>query len=153
MRLLLIVASVMALCALLYAGEQFMDNGNGTVKDARTGLVWQKCSAGLALPGCTGEFAWMKWDAAMQYCADLSLAGKKWRLPTVDELKAIVDVARAQPAVDAEAFPNTKASNYWSSSYLVSNMSFACHVLFLNGDVYLNADSLDNYVRCVADEQ
>jgi hypothetical protein len=143
----------MALCALLYAGERFIDNGNGTVKDAGTGLVWQKCSAGLAPLECSGEFVRMKWDAAMQYCADLSLAGKKWRLPTVDELKAVVDVARAEPAVDASSFPNTKGSNYWSSSYLVSNMSFALHVLFLSGDVYLNADTLDNYVRCVADEQ
>jgi hypothetical protein len=151
MRLLFIAASVMALCALLYAGGQFIDDGNGTVRDVRTGLVWQKCSAGLRSPECSGEFEQMKWDDAMQYCAALSLAGKKWRLPGIDELKTIVDVSRHEPAIDSEAFPNTKASNYWSSSHLVSNTSFACHILFLNGDVYYNADTLDNYVRCVAD--
>ena len=41
-----------------------------------------------------------------------------WRLPTVKELSALVDagVPYPGPAIDAEFFPNTVPSTYWSSS-------------------------------------
>ncbi|NBU99082.1 MAG: hypothetical protein EBS19_12885 [Spirochaetia bacterium] len=34
------------LCASLL-GAPYADNGNGTITDSATGLIWQKCSAGL----------------------------------------------------------------------------------------------------------
>ena len=46
MRIMLMVATVLILVAGLYAAGTYVDNGNGTVTDTKTGLVWQKCSAG-----------------------------------------------------------------------------------------------------------
>jgi formylglycine-generating enzyme required for sulfatase activity len=62
-------------------GSASVDNGNGTVTDIETKLMWQKKTAGP-----------MTWDAAMPYCSDLSLAGyTDRRLPTLDELETLAD--------------------------------------------------------------
>jgi hypothetical protein len=55
----------------------YTDNGNETVSDLSTGLMWQKIS----------DFQLYKWQSAMDYCDGFNLAGyDDWRLPEVDEL-------------------------------------------------------------------
>ena len=60
------------LCALaLPAWAAFTDNGNGTITDTTTGLVWDKCSRGQVWdnttpPGtCTGAASTHTWAAAL----------------------------------------------------------------------------------------
>ena len=85
----------------------FTDNGDGTVTDNTTGLMWQKQDDGVR----------RTWDQALEYCKGLSLGGHSdWRLPTVKELQSIVDYAKHNPAIDTMFFPDTKASVYWSST-------------------------------------
>jgi len=56
---------------------QMIDNGNGTVTDSRTGLMWLKQSHPV-----TGE-ASMSWKEAMLWAAGLNFAGyNDWRLPS-----------------------------------------------------------------------
>jgi hypothetical protein len=62
-----------------YAGIPFafQDNGNGTVTDLNTGLMWQQ----------TPDSMKPTWYGAQQYAENLTLAGyTDWRLPTVKEL-------------------------------------------------------------------
>jgi len=62
---------------------RFKDNGDGTVTDEKTGLMWQK-----------GENARMSWYDALKYCQDLKLAGySDWRLPNIKELNTILDLS------------------------------------------------------------
>ena len=62
----------------------FTDNGDGTVTDTATGLMWQKDTQG-------GQ---MDWDSAITYCENLSLAGHSdWYLPDLDELKSLIDTS------------------------------------------------------------
>lgn len=77
-----------------------------TVRDNRTGLVWQR-TATVQLVGAA---------AAASYCQNLSLGGVSsgWRLPRLKELQTLVDV-RSQPLIDAAAFPGAQGG-YWSSS-------------------------------------
>ena len=95
--------------ALLFCGEsfaEFIDNGDGTVTDTSTELMWQQETASA-----------MNWEAAIVYCEGLSLAGHNdWRLPTIKELASIVDLAKYNPAIDTGYFPNTVSSYYWSST-------------------------------------
>ena len=79
----------------------YINNGNGTVTDIETKLMWQQGTDNVT----------MDWDDAKTYCRDLSLAGyKDWRLPTKDELKSLEGVRLIV------YFPNTKAEFYWSST-------------------------------------
>ena len=74
-----------------YGRNHFTDNGDGTVNDAATGLMWQKGEAPKA----------MKWKAALSYCSTLDAGGySDWRLPNVKELQSLVDYGRAPEAAD-----------------------------------------------------
>ena len=79
-----------------YGANQFQDNGDGTVTDLATGLMWQQTDDGVA----------RNWEDALSYAENLSLAGHgDWRLPDAHELQSIVDYQRSMqftgsPAID-----------------------------------------------------
>lgn len=107
-----------------YGRNHFMDNGDGTVTDAATGLIWQQADSGKDLD----------WAAALAYAATLRLAGHSdWRLPNAKELQSIVDYARAPDKTASAAidpvFRTTAIRNeagqtdypcYWTSTSHVS---------------------------------
>lgn len=141
---------VLLYCASLW-GAPFTDNGNGTVTDSATGLVWQKCSYGQNTTSCSGSASTLIWSSAITYCEGLTLGGRSdWRLPNVNELRSIVDYTKSTVlAVDTTAFPNTQSGNYWSSSTYGLNTPNAWGIGFLDGKVEFNGKPADNYVRCV----
>ena len=103
----------------------FTDNGNNTVTDETTGLIWQK----------TDNDTTPTWQQALEYCNGLTLGdNKNWRLPNIKELESIVDVTLHSPASD-QVF-NTKASRYWSASSCASSPDSAWVVDFVSGFVY-----------------
>ncbi len=121
------------------SSQRFSDNGDGTVTDKRTGLVWQQQDDGNK----------RNWNSASRYCAQLSLSGRNnWRLPSLDELAGIVDESRQNPAI-APIFTGTKSSHYWSSSPSTGFNRFAWFVNFFSGDGLNNYKTDDYYVRCV----
>jgi len=72
---------------------RYSDNGDGTVTDNRTGLIWMKNA------NCTGRRG-MSWINAMRWAAELAHGrcgirdGSRkgdWRLPTVEEWHAMLD--------------------------------------------------------------
>ena len=84
----------------------FKDNGNGTVTDRLTGLVWQKADGGE-----------MTWEKAKAYAADLKLGGRDdWRLPTSMELFAVLNQGMHGPALDTAVFTRSEARYWWSDS-------------------------------------
>jgi hypothetical protein len=74
-----------------------------------------------------------------------------WRLPTPGELQSIVDysVATPGPTIDANWFPNTQGSVFWSSSPYVGNPAAAWSVRFSYGNVVSNFRTDTYYVRLV----
>lgn len=65
--------------------EGFIDNGDGSITDSRTGLVWLK-DAGRRVASR---------KKAVEYCAHLSACGRSdWRLPTVKEFKTMITALR-----------------------------------------------------------
>ena len=90
---------------------RFTDNGDDTMTDNLTGLMWTKDAN---LPGATKT-----WQEALDYCNNLTLAGySDWRLPNVNELESLVNVNEADSAawLIVQGFTNVQASNYWSST-------------------------------------
>lgn len=117
----------------------FVDNGNGTVTDNKTGLMWQQ-----------GEGGSMSWDKAISYCEGLTLGGNSdWRLPNSKELESLTDDTRYSPAIDTAFFPNAHASVHWSSTTVSEHEVGAWSVLFGYGDVVIYDKVNYSYVRCV----
>jgi hypothetical protein len=80
---------------------RFVDNKDGTVTDACTGLMWQKDTADVNGDGSIGNGDRLNWQEALKYCDSLDFAAHgDWRLPNVRELLSIVDYGRANPAID-----------------------------------------------------
>ncbi|MDV7145447.1 DUF1566 domain-containing protein [Tropicimonas sp. TH_r6] len=106
-----------------YGVNDFTDNGDGTVTDASTGLMWTQGDSGEA----------MSWEEALKWAqtanAESYLGYSDWRLPNVKELQILVDYTRSPSTSDSAAidpvFETTEITNeagekdygwYWSST-------------------------------------
>jgi hypothetical protein len=88
--------------------NSLVDNGDGTVTDTVSGLMWQQ-----------DESRTMSWEEALDYCETLELAGyDDWRLPNRNELQSIVDDETYNPSIDTLFFPGAMTFSYWSSTTL-----------------------------------
>ncbi|TGL72607.1 DUF1566 domain-containing protein [Leptospira kmetyi] len=126
------------------------DNGDSTVTDVNTGLIWAQCSAGLSGSSCTGTATSLNWTNALLACNSLSLGGRVWRLPSVNELRSLTDLSLANPTVNTSYFPNTMSSNYWTST-TYTNPTEAWVIQFGSGNIVMNYTKGGTaYTRCVA---
>lgn len=83
----------------------FNINGNATVTDTITGLMWQQTDGGE-----------MTIEDAVVYCNNLTLAGfSDWRLPNAHESFSILNHQFTNPAIDAGVFAVTAAEYWWTS--------------------------------------
>jgi hypothetical protein len=114
----------------------FVVNGDGTVTDPLTGLVWQQTLG-------TNDYSQAD---GVAYCAGLTLAGGGWHLPTITELESIVD-RRYSPTIDPTAFPSTPPAGFWSSS--VASGGNGWLVTFYGGYSSYDDTSATGRVRCV----
>lgn len=108
------------------------DNGNGTVTDKLTGLVWLKS------PAC---FKPQSWDNAILAVSKLAsgVCGLKdgstpgqWRLPTVLELRSLVETDSPLKLVK-EPFPEVKLEKYWTANTFAGNPKNAWYVYTYQG--------------------
>jgi hypothetical protein len=125
----------------------YRDNGDGTVTDLNTGLMWQQ---GDGQNGTDYPPGYRTWQQAVDYCAGLDLANHSdWRLPSVEELTSLTSIGRFDPSIDTQYFPQCRSGHYWSSSTYVYNPAYAWLVYFYNGVVSAHFKTYYNYVRCV----
>jgi hypothetical protein len=124
----------------------YTDNGDGTVTDNVTGLMWQK-----TLP-VTSPPPEQNWNDANATCKALRLAGfDSWRLPSAIELLSIVDYGKANPPIDQSVFPNTPTLPFWTSSTTPTAGFTYWVVLFDDGRTIPQASLAQtySYARCV----
>ena len=115
-----------------YGNNDFHDNGDGTITDRATGLMWSRADSG------TG----MNWEAALAWVqarnAEKYLGHADWRLPNVKELHSILDYTRSPLTTHSAAidpvFRCTQITNeigeadypyFWSSTTHASVMGGA----------------------------
>jgi hypothetical protein len=119
---------------------RFKDNGDHTVTDLSTGLMWYR-----------RETAAMGWKEALAFCEGLAAAGHTdWRLPNMKELQTIVNDGTQSPAIDRVYFPGCRPLIYWSSTTNAKHPEFAWYVDFDDGHVYGSGlKTREYYVRAV----
>ncbi|MCD6296546.1 MAG: DUF1566 domain-containing protein [Deltaproteobacteria bacterium] len=89
--------------------KRFIDNGDGTITDLYSNLMWLKSPKQVAV----------KYDDAIEYCEKLKLKDYEgWRLPTVQEWRAIMDKTRKNPSLPpGHPFVNIPTqTGYWSKT-------------------------------------
>ena len=138
------LAFMLCLTGLVMSGTAFaercVDNGDGTVTDNSTRLMWQKAGAGP-----------MNWDAAMSYASGLSLGEySDWRLPSKAELLGLSKSPCRNMMVVVGDW-------YWSSTPSYTYTGFymkGAWVVYFNGDnVADDYKSSRYFVRAVREAQ
>ena len=130
-----------------WPSPRFTDNGDGTVTDNLTGLIWLKNA------NCGGT---MTWANALTYCHTLSSGScglsdgsveGDWRLPNRRELLSLIDDGRSDPALPSgHPFTGVLSSYYWSSTAFAFGTSLAWSVYLFVGSVNGIEKSDTNYV-------
>ena len=132
----------------------YTDNGNGTVTDTATALMWDRCSQGQSGASCaTGAIIFMPWSAALTAAVTANTANYKgfndWRLPNKNEMESIVDITMfPQPTLNLTAFPappnagQGQSLSYWSSTSIGAG-SNAWSPSFFDGN-FLGSFKSDN---------
>lgn len=99
---------------IAWPSPRFTDNGDGTVTDGLTGLLWEQKPSTKTLA----------WEDAVSYCARLSVGGRgDWRLPNFTELQSLMNAGVLAPArwLVKEGFDDLLNGFYWSSTTYAPN--------------------------------
>ncbi|MEO8343901.1 MAG: DUF1566 domain-containing protein [Gallionella sp.] len=103
--------------------EQFKDNGDGTLTDNQSKLIWMRCSLGQVWSGatCTGAPRTYIWQSAKDEAGRLNQQGgyaghSDWRVPQIFELAMIVERQCSNPRTNLALFPETPASYFWTAT-------------------------------------
>ncbi|MCG6167106.1 Lcl C-terminal domain-containing protein [Leptospira sanjuanensis] len=136
----------------------FTDLNDGSVRDNRTGLVWQKCSIGQVWTSgstqcTTGIVSSQNFAAALSACETSTVAGRSWRLPNVNELRSLLDFSSStsDAKIDLSFFPNTLASSIYGTSNSIPGGGQVQRVRFGDAMIDLASSATNNYTRCVSD--
>ncbi len=138
--------------SIIYSTPHFFDNGNGTVTDNSTGLLWQKCPGGLSGSNCsTGQREYRNWEGAISYCESLTLGGSTtWRLPNIKEILSIAEWSNRDYSA---YFPGTYYGFWSSTTYLddYNSGEKAWYIYYSDPDrITLNPKTARLKVRCVS---
>jgi hypothetical protein len=137
-----------------YGGNSFVDNGDGTITDSATGLMWSQNDSGTGL-NWEAALAWVQTQNAASF-----LGYNDWRLPNAKELQSIVDYTRSpdttnsaaiDPLFNATAITNEAGQSdypyYWTgtthASYMATSGANAAYIAFGRAMGYMNGAWID----------
>ncbi len=158
---------------------RFLDDGDGTVSDLNTGLVWEKKDTNCPGPHCYSDtFSWSAsgepnyppdGTAFTTFLGGLNIGASSlgtmstagcftghcdWRLPTIEELAPLIDLTEGNCAGGSGAcidpvFGPTEASFYWSTTNQVDPHPSGAWGAFFYNGGVFTADKAADYVRAV----
>lgn len=131
-----------------WPGPRFTDNGNGTVSDNLTGLMWTKDAN---LPNGTKT-----WQESLDYVAAMNAGTytnygySDWRLPNVNELESLINANEGDNStwLNSQRFTSVQSYWYWSSTTSAWNTDYAFDIDMFCGSVsnYYKSKSYNHYV-------
>ncbi|MCF7848399.1 MAG: DUF1566 domain-containing protein [Kiritimatiellales bacterium] len=110
-----------------WPSPRFTDNGDNTITDNMTGLMWGKSVSSAY------------WDTAMQNCENLTLGEHSdWRMPNVREMRSLFEYGRYEPAIETGLFDNMPAASaLWTSTgYPGNGYNYKYGVSSTSGSTY-----------------
>ena len=121
-----------------WPAQRFTDNGDGTITDSLTGLMWLKDG------GCLYKKSWstalttivdFSGSPAKYHCAEYIGSYSDWRLPNMREIESLMDFGVSDSAswLNSNGFKNVKSSYYWISTSYAANKTYAWMVNLMNG--------------------
>jgi len=137
--------------------KHWQDMHDGTVRDNITGLLWQKGHSANEL----------SLSSAINYCDNLTLKGKGWTLPSLEQLKTLLLDSSYTLANHPESGCNLDSvfelpcTKFWSSTYGEDNdcSSNQVWVIDYSNLLYqdhswscIKPDWIEMYARCVSSE-
>jgi hypothetical protein len=149
--------------------ERYIDNGNGTITDKQTNLMWMRCSLGQTWQdsSCKGSPSTFNWP----FASTLSYSDGNymdWRLPSKEELSSLIYCSSGKPSywkdneelctgdfesptIVQAAFPETPAAPFWTSTTQgnFSNIGYAWNTHFSHGSGSWNYSIVNMHVRLV----
>jgi hypothetical protein len=135
--------------------NRYSDQGDNTIVDILSNLHWMRFSLGQTWNGKINlteakRFTWQEaQDAADAFNQAGGFAGyQDWRVPTIDELKTIVE-RNKKPAINHAMFPATPLSMFWSSTPATNISHSAWAVYFYGGSAYWYGKTSYYFVRLV----
>lgn len=160
------------------AALSYTDNGDGTITDANTGLMWEKKDDSGGIHDKDNTYTWstgtddMDGTIATTFLATLNGGGgfagyTDWRVPNVRELQSIVDYEVFLPSVDPAfhqaatctgctdvTLPSCSCTgsgsfSYWASTTVAFSPNFAWHVVFGDGNSGIDNKTFSLRVRAV----
>jgi hypothetical protein len=144
------------------ASLSYQDNGDGTITDLNTGLMWEKKTDDGSIHDRDTQFTWANAFAQVVNLNTANFAGHNdWRLPNARELLSIIDYGTSGPAIDPTFHSNcfggctgsgcacTAFGGHWSSTTVPSLPNAAYNVNFFDGSVTFLSKSSMGAARAV----
>ncbi|MBW1817849.1 MAG: DUF1566 domain-containing protein [Deltaproteobacteria bacterium] len=128
-----------------YGTNRFVDNGDGTITDTATGLMWMRVDSG-ALEAGDGADGRLNWRHALQWAETLEYAGYlDWRLPNAKELQSIVDYTRSPQSTGSAAIDPS-----FSITSLIDGNGETNYPYFWTGTTHLDGAMPGEYAVYIA---
>ncbi|QTA78732.1 DUF1566 [Desulfonema limicola] len=126
-----------------YIQNQFTDNGDGTITDHTTGLMWEQS-------GSKDEMAFIKTASYIENLNRSIFAGyNDWRMPTVEELSSLLEPQENNENLYIDPIFDNKQRWCWSSDRKDNEIGDVYLVLFSIGHVYCNHPDKQYFIRSV----
>jgi hypothetical protein len=111
-----------------YGINDFIDNGDGTINDNATGLMWSQDDSGEA----------MDWEDALAWIQEKNreryLGYSDWRLPNAKELQSIADYSRSPETTNSAAI-----SPVFHTTSIVNELGEADYPFYWTGTTHISA--------------
>ena len=120
-----------------YGENDFVANGDATVTDKATGLMWSQDDDGVG----------MEWEAALAYAESSTLAGyTDWRLPNIKELESIADYNYSPSATDEAHLGAALNPDFFNCTAIVNEAGNADYGYYWSGtSARFNIDGAYSY--------
>lgn len=117
-----------------YGKNDFKDNGNGTITDNATGLMWMQNDNGSAII----------WENALSYAENFSFAGHSdWRLPDVKELQSLIDYTRSPATTNSAAI-----NPVFSCTQITNEAGVADYPYYMSSTTFSSQTTTDGKAAC-----